>query len=74
VEVRIGLVNTSRELTLETSQSAQDVEALVTEALNASTSMLKLSDEKGKTYLVATANLAYVELGSDQSRRVGFVG
>lgn len=74
MEVRIGLVNTSRELTLETSQSAQDVEALVTEALNAPTSMLKLSDEKGKTYLVATANLAYVELGSDQSRRVGFVG
>lgn len=74
MEVRIGLINTSRELALETSQSAKDVEALVTEALSSKTSMLKLSDDKGKTYLVATTNLAYVELGSDQSRRVGFVG
>ena len=32
-----------------------------------------LAGSKGKTYLVPTASLAYVEVGSDENRRVGFV-
>lgn len=74
VDVRIGLVNTARELSFETSQSASDVEALVAEALATNSAILKLTDDKGKLYVIATAQLAYVEVGSDQSRRVGFVG
>lgn len=74
MDVRIGLINSARELALETSQSAGDVEALVAEALATNSPMLKLTDDKGKLYVIATAQLAFVEIGSDQSRRVGFVG
>ena len=49
-------------------------EALVTQALTGSSPVLKLTDDKGKVYLVATGNIAFVEVGSDQNRRIGFVG
>ncbi len=74
MEIRIGMINTSREIGLETSQTLAEVETLVANSLNGSSSVLKLSDDKGKVYLVASANIAFVELGSDQNRRIGFVG
>ena len=74
MEIRIGMINTSREIGLETSQSLAEVEALVANSLNGSSPLLKLSDDKGKVYLVASANIAFVEVGSDQNRRIGFVG
>ncbi|MEG0028561.1 MAG: DUF3107 domain-containing protein [Aurantimicrobium sp.] len=74
MEIRIGMINTSREIGLETSQSLAEVETLVANSLSGTSSVLKLSDDKGKVYLVASANIAFVELGSDQNRRIGFVG
>ena len=35
--------------------------------------VLRLRDEKGKIYIVPTATIAFVEVGSEESRRVGFV-
>jgi hypothetical protein len=74
MEIRIGMINTSREIGLETSQTLAEVEALVANSLSGTSAVLKLSDDKGKVYLVASANIAFVELGSDQNRRIGFVG
>lgn len=74
MEIRIGMINTAREIGLETSQSLAEVETLVANSLSGTSAVLKLSDDKGKVYLVASANIAFVELGSDQNRRVGFVG
>lgn len=78
MEVRIGLVNTAREISLETSQTPADIEKLVSDALtsagnNAASTLLKLTDDKGKQFLIAAMNIAYVEIGSDKSRAVGFV-
>ena len=36
--------------------------------------VVSLTDSKGKQYLVPTAAIGYVEIGSDSGRRVGFVG
>ncbi|MEG0363003.1 MAG: DUF3107 domain-containing protein [Aurantimicrobium sp.] len=74
MEIRIGMINTSREIGLETSQTLAEVETLVANSLSGTSAVLKLSDDKGKVYLVASANIAFVELGSDQNRRIGFVG
>jgi hypothetical protein len=74
MEIRIGMINTAREIGLETSQSLAEVETLVANSLSGTSAVLKLSDDKGKVYLVASANIAFVELGSDQNRRIGFVG
>ncbi|MEJ1087356.1 DUF3107 domain-containing protein [Microbacterium sp. Mu-80] len=73
MEIRIGIVNTGRELSFDTSSSADEVRKQVTEALEQNASHLSFADAKGSSYIVPTANLAYVELGSEESRRVGFV-
>jgi hypothetical protein len=73
VEIRIGIVNTGRELSFDTSASADEVREQVTSALEQNSSHLSFSDAKGSSYIVPTANLAYIELGSEESRRVGFV-
>ena len=73
MEIRIGIVNTGRELNFDTASSADDVRSQVSSALEQGTSHLSFTDVKGNSYLVPTANLAYIELGSEESRRVGFV-
>ncbi|WP_217183450.1 DUF3107 domain-containing protein [Streptomyces sp. AC495_CC817] len=73
MEIRIGIVNTGRELSFETAASADEVRGQVAAALEQSTAHLDFSDVKGNRYLVPTANLAYIELGTEESRRVGFV-
>lgn len=74
MEIRIGMVNTARELSLESSASTAEIETLVADAVTGKSPYLKLSDDKGKVYLVPSVTIAFVEVGSDQSRRVGFVG
>ncbi|UNK69760.1 DUF3107 domain-containing protein [Microbacterium sp. H1-D42] len=73
MEIRIGIVNTGRELSFETSSSAEEVRKQVTDALEQNASHISLADAKGSSYIVPTANLAYIELGTEESRRVGFV-
>lgn len=74
MEIRIGIVNTGRELGFETAESADDIRKTVAAALDSAATHVTFTDAKGATYIVPTANIGYVELGSDQSRRVGFVG
>jgi hypothetical protein len=71
VEVKIGVQNVAREITLESSQSADEVVALVDKAV-AGGGTLRLTDTSGRTVVVPTTVLGYVEAGSDSDRRVGF--
>jgi hypothetical protein len=72
VEVKIGVAESPRELVVSSSDSPDQVEALVTEALRNSQGLLTLVDEKGKRYVIPAARVAYVEIGPSDSRRVGF--
>lgn len=74
MEIRIGIVNAPRELNFETSQSAEELVGQVQTALTSGTGILKLTDDKGRLYVVPTAGIAYVEIGTEESRRIGFVG
>ena len=56
-----------------TGESAADVKSSVATALDSGAAHIEFADAKGNSYLVPTAALAYVELGSEESRRVGFV-
>ena len=73
VDIRIGILNSPRELSFETSQTAADIEKAVTEAIAAGT-VLSLTDDKGKHYVVPGSAIGYVEIGSESTRRIGFVG
>ena len=74
MDIRIGIVNAPRELSFETSQTADEIAQQVSAALTSGTGFLRLQDDKGKVYLIPTAGIAYVEIGTEESRRIGFVG
>ncbi|GAB2520781.1 DUF3107 domain-containing protein [Microbacterium petrolearium] len=73
MEIRIGITNTGRELSFESAESAETVKKTIAAALKEGTMHIELVDAKGTTYLVPVANLAYVEIGSEGKRPVGFV-
>lgn len=71
MEVRIGIQMAPRELVVDTSVSAQDIEQALTAAL-ADGKVFVVTDSKGGTVLVPAAKIAYVELDQAGPRRVGF--
>ncbi len=70
MEVKIGIQNASRELMLDSEQSGDEVEKLVSEALPHG--ILTLTDSKGRRVVVPADKLAYVEIGSPTVGQVGF--
>lgn len=72
MEVKIGVQHAGRELVLESTESAEDVERAVAEALSSPAGVLSLTDEKGRKVIIPADRLAYVELGEPAVRRVGF--
>jgi hypothetical protein len=72
VEVKIGVADSARELVVSSSESPEQVQTQVTEALNNATGLLSLVDDKGRRFVIPAARVAYVEIGPEDSRRVGF--
>lgn len=73
MEIRIGIVNAPRELSFESADGAEEVAAAIAEALENKASLVRLRDDKGNVYLVPAAGIAYVEVGTEETRHVGFV-
>lgn len=71
MEVKIGVQNVARELTIETDQSAEEITAAVRQALSGD-EVLSLTDTKGREVLVNSSLLAYVQVGESETGRVGF--
>lgn len=71
MEVKIGVQHAQRELTLDISESVEDIEKLVTEAVE-SDGVLALTDSKGRRVVVPGSKLAYVEIGTGVAGQVGF--
>ncbi|MEU6643684.1 DUF3107 domain-containing protein [Saccharomonospora sp. NPDC046836] len=72
MEVKIGIKDTPRELVVSSGQSAEEVEKLVAEALATADGLFRLTDEKGRKYLVPADRIAYVEIAPSDVRKVGF--
>jgi predicted lactoylglutathione lyase len=72
VDIRIGITNTPRELAFESAQTRAEVEAVIAGALESGAKLVSLTDDKGTVYMVPTDSLAYIEIGSEESRRIGF--
>ena len=73
MDVRIGITQSPRELGFESDATAEELHAAVEAALTEGKAVLSLSDNKGKKYLIPTASIGYVEIGSDVRGKVGFV-
>jgi Protein of unknown function (DUF3107) len=72
VEVKIGVQNVARELTIDLDgATVESVEKLVADAV-AGDGLLTLTDPKGRKLVVPAAKLAYVEIGHGTLGTVGF--
>ena len=72
MEVKIGVQNAAREIVLESSQTAEEVERAVGKALEGNSKLLTLTDERGRRVIIPAERLAYVEIGEQAVRKVGF--
>jgi len=73
MEIRVGIRNSARELVFETNQTASQIEQAVDAALAAGSKTIKLTDDKGRLFIVPADTLAYLEVGVEETRRVGFI-
>ena len=71
MEIKIDITNIAREVTFETDATPDEVAQKVREAV-AESSLLDLTDDKGRRILVPGERLGYVDLGSPSARAVGF--
>jgi hypothetical protein len=74
VEVKIGVLHTPREITLESSQTPEQVSELVAAALKSVDGQLSLIDERGRKVIIPANLVAYVEIAQADARRIGFAG
>jgi hypothetical protein len=73
MEIRIGIRENQRDLSFETNLSSAQVSTLISTSFASKQELVSFEDDKGTTILVPTASIAYVEIGAEQSRRVGFI-
>lgn len=71
MEVKVGIQHVNREITVETDATAAHVVDAFNRAL-ADDTMLTLTDTRGGSVLVRAGAVAYLDLGKEQARRVGF--
>ena len=73
MEVRIGITQSPRDLSFESKQSAAELTASIARAVESGQPLISLQDEKGKTILIPTSQIAFVEIGAEKARPVGFI-
>lgn len=73
MEVKIGVVYSAKELTVEMDGESDDVVAAVEEALQKGAPVLWLADKKGRRIGIPADKVAYVEIAEEDAvKRVGF--
>jgi Protein of unknown function (DUF3107) len=72
VEVKIGVLHTTREIVVDSPQTPDEVEQAVAEALKSVDGQLVLVEERGRKVIVPANLVAYVDIAQADQRRVGF--
>jgi len=73
MELRIGVVHTPKELSLELDGTADEVVGKIDKALADGSAVVWLTDTKGRRIGIPAERIAYIELDEDAgSKRVGF--
>jgi hypothetical protein len=73
MELRIGVVHTPKELSVELDGTADEVVGMIDKAMTDGTPMVWLTDSKGRRVGIPVGRIAYVEVDEDgANKRVGF--
>lgn len=71
MDVRIGISDVAREVTVRTEASADDLAEALNKAI-ADDSLFEITDTQGRRVFIPASKVAYLDLGSTDSRAVGF--
>ncbi len=71
MEIKVGIQHVSREVHIESEMTSEEVEKSLAAAL-ADGGLLTLVDDKARKVLIPAGCIAYIELGAEHTRRVGF--
>lgn len=74
IEVRIGVIDSPKELILELDDKPTELVDKINAASSETTSLLWLTDSKGKQIAVQVNKIAYLEIEPERARTVGFGG
>jgi hypothetical protein len=73
MEVKIGVVYSAKELSVEMDGKADEVISTVEDALKGGAQVIWLTDKKGRRVGVPSDKIAYIEVAEeDTAHRVGF--
>jgi hypothetical protein len=72
VQVRIGVQSVAKEVVVETTLSAEEIERSLIEAFQTENGVFVLTDERGGRVVVPAAHVGYLEIAEDDARQVGF--
>ena len=71
MEIKVGIQHINREIVVETSKSASDVEKAFSAAVGGD-GVFSLTDERGRKVLIPADRIAYLDIGEENARHVGF--
>ncbi|WP_375426601.1 DUF3107 domain-containing protein [uncultured Friedmanniella sp.] len=71
MEIKVGIQHVNREVVVETTETAAAVERAFAEAIG-SEGVFTVTDERGRRVLIPSSKIAYVDLGEEHARKVGF--
>lgn len=71
MDIELGIRNVARTVTFSTDQSADEVNAVIADAIAAKTP-INLTDDKGRHIVVPADALGYAIVGSETKHAVGF--
>jgi DNA-binding MurR/RpiR family transcriptional regulator len=73
MEVKIGVIYSAKELSVELDGKADEVVATIEDALKGGAPVIWLTDKKGRRVGVPSDKVAYIEVAEeDTAKRVGF--
>jgi len=71
MEITIGVQHIAREISLDVDTSKEVLAGQLTDAL-AKGGLIELTDTRGREVLIPANTIGYIEIGPEETRRVGF--
>jgi hypothetical protein len=71
VEIKVGIQHVNREIVVDAAESAKDIESSLAGALRDG-KLFALTDERGRKVLIPADRIAYLDIGEENARHVGF--
>lgn len=71
MEIKVGILNVNREVVIESTATAAEVEKDFAKAVKDG-GLFTLTDERGRKVMIPAAQVGYLDLGQESARHVGF--